>query len=110
MGHVEFQHPMEFMMAIEERTTVVTPAGTHKGNGFLYFAVGALIVAVGVLAWMFYGGQTNRSSTDTAVERAADAIGDAADDISDSARDASRNIPAPQPAPPPQPAPAVPPT
>jgi hypothetical protein len=92
-------------MALEERTTVVTPAGTRKGHGFLYFAVGALIVAVGVLAWMFYSGETNRSSADSAVERAADAIGDAADDIGDSARDAPRNIPAPQPAPAPAPQP-----
>ncbi len=99
-------------MALEERTTIVTPAGTHKGNGFLYFAVGALIIAVGVLAWMFYSGETNRSSSDSAVERAADAVSDAADDIGDSARDATRNIPAPQPppAPAPQPAPVVPPT
>lgn len=99
-------------MALEERTTIVTPAETPaapKGNGFLYFAVGALIVAVGVLTWMFYSGQTTRSSSDSAVERAADAIGDAADDIGDSARDATRNIPEPAPAPAPQPAPVLPP-
>lgn len=62
------------------------PAGS---NGFLYFAVGALIVAVGVLGYMYYDGQfDNRSS----VERSADAIGDAADDIGDSVRDAARDI------------------
>lgn len=77
------------------------------GNGFLYFAVGALIVAVGVLAWMFYGGETNRSSQDTALERVADSVSDAADDIGDSARDAARNVP--QPAPAPSPAPVTPP-
>jgi hypothetical protein len=81
-------------MAVEERRS--------GGNGFLYFAVGALIVAVGVLAWMFYNGETNRSSADTAVERMADSVGDAADAIGDSARDAAQNVPAPQsPAPPP---------
>lgn len=90
-------------MALEERTTIVTPAGAGKGNGFLYFAAGALIIAVGVLAWMFYTGQTNRAAPDAAVERAADAIGDAADDIGDNARDAMRNIPEPRPAPAPSP-------
>jgi hypothetical protein len=99
----------EFNMPLEERTTIVTPAGARKGNGFLYFAVGALIVAVGVLAWMFYSGQTNRAAPDSAVERAADAIGNAADDIGDSARDATRNIPELQPAPAPQHAPVIPP-
>jgi hypothetical protein len=90
-------------MAPEERTTIVTPAGTRKGNAFLYFAVGALIIAVGALAWMFYTDQTSRAAPDSAVERAADAIGDAADDIGDSARDATRNIPEPRPAPAPSP-------
>lgn len=85
-------------MAVEERRT-------SGGNGFLYFAVGALIVGVGVLAWMFYNGQTNRSAEDTAIERIADSVGDAADDIGDSARDAARNIPQPTP-PAPQPAPS----
>ena len=90
-------------MAVEERRS-------GGGNGFLYFAIGALIVAVGVLAWMFYNGETNRSRTDTAVERMADSVSDAADEIGDSARDAAQNIPAPTPAPPPNPpAPALPP-
>ena len=90
-------------MAVEERSS--------GGNGFLYFAIGALIVAVGVLAWMFYAGPwSQQQRTDSAIERTADAIGDAADDISDSARDAARNVPAPAPAPvPAQPAPATPP-
>ncbi|MBP9234151.1 MAG: hypothetical protein KBF30_05715 [Hyphomonadaceae bacterium] len=83
-------------MAVEENRT-------RGGNGFLYFAVGALIVAVGVLAWMFYSGQTNRSSADTALERVADSVSDAADDIGDSARDAARTVPQPAPAPPPAP-------
>lgn len=83
-------------MAVEERRS--------GGNGFLYFAVGALIVAVGVLAWMFYNGENNRNSTDSAIERVADSVSDAADDIGDSARDAARNVPQPAPAPAPTPA------
>jgi hypothetical protein len=84
-------------MATEERS---------GNNAFLYFAVGALIVAVGVLGWMFYDGQwRQQDSASTAIERSADAIGDAADDVSDSVRDAARSTPAPQP----QPAPATPP-
>jgi len=86
-------------MATEQRTS--------GGNGFLYFAIGALIVAVGVLGWMFYnGGFANPN--DSAIERSAGAIGDAADDIKDSVKDAARNIPAPAPAPA-QPSPVTPP-
>jgi hypothetical protein len=72
-------------------------------NAFLYFAVGALIVAVGVLGWMFYDGQwrSDDDSASAAIERSADAIGDAAEDVSDTVRDAA---PAAQPA---QPAPAT---
>jgi hypothetical protein len=87
--------------------TEQSSSSSGSSNGFLYFAIGALIVAVGVLAWMFYNGQSNRSSGDTAIEHAADSIGDAADKIGDSAKDAARNIP--QPAPAPQPAPQPPP-
>jgi hypothetical protein len=87
-------------MAIEERTS-------SGNNAFLYFAVGALIVAVGVLGWMFYDGQWRQDDpAASAIERSADAIGDAADDVSDSVRDAARSVPAPQP---PQPAPSTPP-
>lgn len=83
-------------MAVEERRS--------GGNGFLYFAVGALIVAVAALAWMFYQGETSRGA-DTAVERMADSVGDTADAIGDSAREAADNLPqAPQPAPNPPPA------
>jgi cytoskeletal protein RodZ len=84
-------------MATQERSS---------GNAFLYFAVGALIVAVAVLGWMFYDGQWRQNSESTAIERSADAIGDAAEDVSDSVRDAARTTPAPQP---PQPAPSTPP-
>ena len=79
-------------MAVEERGT------SSGGNGFLYFAVGALIVAVGVLAWMFYNGESNRSRSDAALERVADSVSDAAKEIGDSAKDATQNGP-----PPPQP-------
>jgi hypothetical protein len=91
-------------MATEERSS------SGGGNAFLYFAVGALIVAVGVLGWMFYDGQwRQQNDASSAIERSADAIGDAADDVSDSVRDAARSVPAPEPAPapatPPQPTP-----
>jgi hypothetical protein len=86
-------------MATEERS--------GNNNAFLYFAVGALIVAVAVLGWMFYDGQWRQQDTaSTAIERSADAIGDAADKVSDSVSDAARSVPAPQP---PQPAPSAPP-
>jgi hypothetical protein len=83
---------------------MATEQRSGGSNGFLYFAIGALIVAVGVLGWMFYDGGW-RSSNDTTIERSADKIGDAADDIGDSVKDAARNVPAPAPAP----APATPP-
>lgn len=89
-------------MATEERRT------TSGGNGFLYFAVGALIIAVGVLAFMFYNGENNRTRSDTALERVADSVSDAARDIGDSAKDAARNVPTPQPSPAPTTPPATP--
>ena len=86
-------------MATEERSS------GSGNNAFLYFAVGALIVAVGVLGWMFYDGQwRSDDSASTAIERSADAIGDAADKVSDSVSDAARSAP-----PPAQPAPSTPP-
>jgi hypothetical protein len=83
---------------------MATEPRTGHSNAFLYFAIGALIVAVGVLGWMFYDGQWRAESSSSAVERSADAISDAAEDVSDSVRDA-RTAPPPQPAP----APAIPP-
>jgi hypothetical protein len=89
-------------------SSTTTSGGSH---GFLYFAIGALIVAVIVLGWMFYGGgvdTSDRVAENTALERSADAIGDAAEDVSDAVR--STPPPAPAPAPtPPQPAPTTPP-
>lgn len=86
-------------MAVEQSRS------SGSGNGFLYFAVGALIVAVGVLGWMYYNGSNNARS-DSAVERMADSVSSAVDKIGDSARDASRNMPEPAPVPMPSPAPA----
>lgn len=86
-------------MAVEE-------GRPNSGNGFLYFAVGALIVGVGVLGWMYYNGQTHQSRSDTAVERMADSVGDAASKIGDSAREATRKLPEPAPVPMPAPTPA----
>lgn len=90
-------------------STTVTETRSSNGNGFLYFAIGALIVAVGVLGWMFYDGgwqqERSASSADAAIERTANAIGNAAEDIGDSAREATRKLPEPAPAPA-QPAPA----
>lgn len=80
--------------------TTPSPPPTRSGNAFLYFVVGALVVGVGVLGFIYL---QDRNEPDTAIERTADAIGDAADDIADTARDASRNLPppqAPQPSPP----------
>ena len=87
-------------MAVEQSR----PSG--GGNGFLYFAVAALLVAVAALGWMFYTGETHRSSSDTAVERMAESVGAAADKIGDSARDATRNLPKPATIPTPAPVPA----
>jgi flagellar basal body-associated protein FliL len=78
------------------------PAPRSGGSGFLYFVVGALVVAVAVLAFMYFQGQ---SQPEGSIERGAEAISEAADDISDSVRDAARNIPPPAD---PAPAPAAP--
>ncbi len=88
-------------MAVEERRE-------SGGNGMLYFIVGALVVAVGVLAWMMFGQPQQPSSAEDALSRAADSIGEAADKVGDAARDAVPNVtppPAPQPAPVPAPTP-----
>jgi hypothetical protein len=61
---------------------------TNESHGFLYFIVGALIVGVVVLGFLFYNGNLGgrSASTEGAVERSADAIGDAADEVGDAAR------------------------
>lgn len=87
------------------------PNAAHSGRGgnaFLYFVVGALIVAVGVLGFFFL--QDRQSGSEASIERSADAIGDAADDISDAVRDAGRDLPPPTtPVPAPPTTPAIPP-
>ena len=71
--------------------------GAGRGSsGFLYFAVGALIVAVGVLGYMYY---TGHSRSDSSVERSADKLGDAARGLGEAAKDATRNLPSPSPQP-----------
>ncbi|HVY88891.1 MAG TPA: hypothetical protein VG942_08490 [Hyphomonadaceae bacterium] len=90
----------------DERVTSST--SSSSGNGFLYFAIGALIVAVGVLGYMFYNGGLGNSSQDranSAIERTADAVGDAAKDLGSAAKDAAHNVPVPAPA---QPTPTAP--
>ena len=63
-----------------------------NSNGFLYFIVGVLLVAVVVVGFMVYsGGMGGQSSSDRAVERSADAVGDAAGKIGDAAKDAAKN-------------------
>lgn len=82
-----------------------------SSNGFLYFIVGALLVAVAVMAFLSYKGWLGQSREDAAIERSAEAIGDAARDIGDSVEDAAREAPkapplpaaSPEPAPPPPP-------
>lgn len=80
----------------------VTQTTEKSSNGFLYFVVGALVIAVGVLAYFYFNGTPSSSSqrADNAIERSVDKIGDAARDVGDAAKDAARNVtPAPTPAP-----------
>jgi hypothetical protein len=60
-----------------------------NSHGFLYFIVGALIVGVVVLGFLFYNGNLGQSREENAIERSADAIGDAADEIGDAAKRAT---------------------
>lgn len=59
-----------------------TETGSSGSNGFLYFVVGALVVAVAVLGFFYFQGQ---SSQETAIERSAAQIGEAAEAVGDSA-------------------------
>jgi len=61
-----------------------------NSNGFLYFIVGVLLVAVVVVGFIVYNGSTSHSSGDRAIERTADAVGDAAGKIGDAASDAAK--------------------
>ena len=64
----------------------------ESNHGFLYFIVGALIVGVIVLGFLFYNGNLGgQSSTDASIEGSADAIGGAAYRNGHSAGGAARN-------------------
>ena len=65
-------------------------------NGFLYFAVGALIVAVGVLGYLAFSDQPSSKSPSP---RSADQISKTARDIGDAAKNAARKLPTPLPQP-----------
>ena len=67
-------------------------AGEARGgsNGFLYFIVGALLIAVIGLGVAFYNGGVGQSRTDRAIERSADAVGDAAESVGDSVEKATK--------------------
>ncbi len=58
-------------------------AARGGSNGFLYFIVGALLIAVIGLGVVFYNGGLGQSRTDRAIERSADAVGEAADAVGD---------------------------
>ena len=54
---------------------------TSGSNGFLYFIVGALLVAVIGFGILSYTGRLNQSPTDRAIEHASDAVAGAADAV-----------------------------
>jgi hypothetical protein len=58
-----------------------------NSNGFLYFIVGALVVAVVGFGIMYFNGGFGQPQTP--VERAADAVANAADRVGDAANDAA---------------------
>lgn len=66
----------------------------RSNNGFLYFIVGALLVAVVVLGILYYngslGGAPASSPTERAVDRAADAVERSTDRLADSAERAAQ--------------------
>ncbi|QIE44964.1 hypothetical protein G5B38_05165 [Pseudohalocynthiibacter aestuariivivens] len=45
----------------------------NSGNGFLAFVVGGLVVAVGVMAWLLYGGGEANDDVNISIEGAAPA-------------------------------------
>ena len=52
--------------------------GSSGSNGFLYFIVGALVVAVAVLGFFYFQGQPSQESV---VERSAAQVGEAAEAV-----------------------------
>jgi uncharacterized protein HemX len=106
-------------MPVEKRVATETPVATDRtvvrterrgGNGFLYFVVGALVVAVGVIGFMYYENQRTTTQAQSQTQQKLEAIGNAADKLGDTVRDATRGAdqkPQMRPAlPPAQPAPA----
>lgn len=70
---------------------MATETQSGSSNGFLYFIVGALLIAViGMGVWMANGGHIGQSSTDRAITRSADAVGDAAKNVGDAAKNATQ--------------------
>lgn len=62
-----------------------------SSNGFLYFIVGALVIGMAVLGYMFYtGNHGGGSSADRAIEKSASSISNAADKIGDSVSKATK--------------------
>lgn len=92
--------PIERRVIAEPPTTRdIRVVRTQKsgGNGFLYFAVGALIVAVGALGYFYY--ETNQATTQrqASADQKVGQIGQAADKLGDTVRDAARAVdPRPQ--------------
>lgn len=97
--------PTERVTTTREPATATTTSERYVtrektgGSGMLYFIVGALVVAVGVIGYLMYEGSTTSSSRDTAIERSADAIGDAANRIGDSIDDMTTRQPQTNPQP-----------
>jgi hypothetical protein len=56
-----------------------------SSNGFLYFIVGAMLIAMIVLGFMYFNGGFG-APADGPMENAAEAVGEAADEVGDAAR------------------------
>ncbi|HYD17470.1 MAG TPA: hypothetical protein VEF76_03200 [Patescibacteria group bacterium] len=51
-----------------------------ENNGGLYFIVGALVIAVGVMGYMYFGGDHDgRSGASVAIEKTSDAVSNPVD-------------------------------
>jgi hypothetical protein len=57
---------------------------TRSSNGFLYFIVGALVLGMAVLAFMFFNGGADTNNGP--IEGVAESVGEAADEVGDAAR------------------------
>jgi len=56
-----------------------------NSNGFLYFIVGAMLIALVVLGIMYFNGGFG-GTADGPIENAAESVGEAADEVGDAAR------------------------